>query len=98
MGSERRQGQPGYDDLSQWNDEATPGGTRFVVTLPAYRIGKYPVTVAQFRRFVDDHGYTTEKYWTPAGWQQRQEEGWVAPRHWDDPEWTIDRPWPMATG
>ena len=90
MGSERRQGQPGYDDLSKWEDEATPDGTRFVVTLPDYRIGKYPVTVAQFRCFVDDNGYTTEKYWTPAGWQQCQKEGWAAPHIWDDSPWTID--------
>ncbi|MBI3876478.1 MAG: SUMF1/EgtB/PvdO family nonheme iron enzyme, partial [Verrucomicrobia bacterium] len=36
------------------------------VKLPAYRIGKYPVTNAQYRRFVEDKGYT-EKWrncWT----------------------------------
>ena len=27
------------------------------VTLPAYRIGKYPVTVGQFRSFVEESGY-----------------------------------------
>ena len=37
--------------------------------LPAYWIGKYPVTVAQWRAFVADGGYTTRTYWTAAGWQ-----------------------------
>ncbi len=43
------------------------------VNLPAYRIGKYPVTNAEYKRFVDDGGYT-EKHqdcWTPEGWQWR---------------------------
>ncbi|MCG8350430.1 MAG: SUMF1/EgtB/PvdO family nonheme iron enzyme [Chloroflexales bacterium] len=37
--------------------------------LPDYWIGKYPVTVAQWRCFVADGGYTTRTYWTAAGWR-----------------------------
>jgi formylglycine-generating enzyme required for sulfatase activity len=90
MGSERRKGQPGYDELSNWDDEATKEGARFQLALPTYKIGKYPVTVAQFARFVDGQGYETERYWTPAGWARRKEEKWVAPRLWDDPTWNVD--------
>ncbi|MCB8966922.1 MAG: SUMF1/EgtB/PvdO family nonheme iron enzyme [Ardenticatenaceae bacterium] len=58
------------------------------VTLPAYAIGKYPVTVAQYARFVQAGGYEDAAYWTAAGWQQRQREGWTAPRYWEDRRWT----------
>ncbi len=57
----------------------------------AYAIGKYPVTVGQYGRFVEDGGYT-EKWrncWTNAGWRQREKEKWTAPRYWDDPQWTV---------
>ena len=90
MGSERREGQPGYDELSRWEDEATPQGTRFELELPDYLIGKYPVTVAQFRRFIEDRGYERQAYWTPEGWARREQENWTAPRLWDDPMWTVD--------
>ncbi len=60
------------------------------VTLPAYRIGRYPVTVVQFRRFKDAGGYNNQAYWTPAGWDWRRKGNISEPRLWDDPRWTID--------
>ena len=93
MGSERREGQPGCDELSKWEDEATPQGTRFEVALPAYRIGKYPVTVAQFRRFVDAEGYDPEQsggYWQGGGFEWLRKSGQRAPVYWDDPMWNVD--------
>ncbi len=41
------------------------------LTLPAFRISKYPVTNAQFGAFVADGGYTErwQHCWTVAGWQ-----------------------------
>lgn len=35
--------------------------------LPAFRISRYPVTVAQFARFVDDEGYAKAEYWSALG-------------------------------
>jgi formylglycine-generating enzyme required for sulfatase activity len=44
--------------------EAFRGGLRKVVNLPAFRIGKYPVTYRQFQAFIDDpDGYQNAKWW-----------------------------------
>jgi formylglycine-generating enzyme required for sulfatase activity len=39
------------------------------VTLPAYRISKYPVTNAQYAAFVAAGGYQERRHWTGAGWR-----------------------------
>ncbi|CAG0940810.1 Hercynine oxygenase [Anaerolineae bacterium] len=57
------------------------------VTLSAYAIGRYPVTNSEFKRFIDDNGYTTREYWTDAGWKQKEADSWTKPRYWDDPMW-----------
>jgi formylglycine-generating enzyme required for sulfatase activity len=57
------------------------------VTLAAYAIGRYPVTNAEFARFLEDGGYRNPDYWTEAGWQQKESEGWTQPRYWEDEKW-----------
>jgi len=57
------------------------------VTLAAYAIGRYPVTNAEFARFVEDGGYGNPDYWTEAGREQKESEGWTQPRYWEDDEW-----------
>ena len=75
-------------DTSEYKDER-PQHTRHV---SVYRIGKYPVTNAQYRRFVEDGGYTEKwrRCWTDAGWQWRSERGVKEPAHWNDPKWNLD--------
>ncbi|WLE98952.1 MAG: SUMF1/EgtB/PvdO family nonheme iron enzyme [Candidatus Electrothrix communis] len=57
--------------------------------IPAdYCIGKYPVTNAQYKRFLDDHGYEHEELWSKKGWQwlHEQEEELVQPSYWGNKE------------
>jgi formylglycine-generating enzyme required for sulfatase activity len=58
------------------------------VRLETYAIGRYPVTNAEFGRFVEDGGYEKPDYWTEAGWKQKEGEGWRQPRFWKDEGWS----------
>ena len=46
-----------------------------VVDVPAFRIGRVPVTNAEWRRFIDDGGYREPRWWSERGWSHRQEAG-----------------------
>jgi hypothetical protein len=49
----------------------------------ALRLGRFPVTVAEYRRFVDAGGYSRGEHWSRAGgWAWRQSEGVEEPREW----------------
>ncbi|WP_231750955.1 SUMF1/EgtB/PvdO family nonheme iron enzyme, partial [Mycobacterium sp. NAZ190054] len=36
--------------------------------MPAFRIGRVPVTNAQWQQFIDDGGYHQRRWWSEAGW------------------------------
>ena len=57
------------------------------VELAEYQIGRYPVTNAEFQRFVDDGGYNTREFWTEAGWKWKERRRWQGPRLGDDERW-----------
>ena len=44
------------------------------VYLPTYQIGKYEVTRGQYRRFIEDGGYTDPNYWSSEGWKWKESE------------------------
>jgi formylglycine-generating enzyme required for sulfatase activity len=47
------------------------------VYLDRYQIGRYPVTVAEYKRFVDQNGYDNECWWRAGGFGHTNEpEGW----------------------
>ncbi len=79
MGSDKKADKQAYDDEEPQHS----------LNLLAYAIGKYPVTVAQYRCFVVAGGYDNRDYWTEAGWEYRQKEGWTEPRYWQAPRWTV---------
>ena len=49
------------------------------VELPAFRIGRVPVTNGEWRTFVDDGGYREPRWWSQRGWQHRKQAGLTAP-------------------
>lgn len=64
-----------------------PPGLDNFMTAPGwtFKIGRYPVTNKQFRRFVEADGYGDDRWWTDEkGRQYRDEGNWTEPRYWDD--------------
>ena len=53
-----------------------------VVDLPAFRIGRVPVTNGEWRQFMDDGGYDESRWWSDRGWQQRHSMGLTVPQFW----------------
>lgn len=58
------------------------------LTLGAFRIARYPVTVWQYRQFVAAGGYEGAQWWAEEGREWRTQL-WP-PYQWDDPDWTAD--------
>ena len=52
------------------------------VHLPAFRIGRTPVTNAEYARFVEAGGYDQQRWWSARGWQHRQQAGLERPQFW----------------
>ncbi|MBN2304198.1 MAG: SUMF1/EgtB/PvdO family nonheme iron enzyme [Anaerolineae bacterium] len=67
------------------------------LALPNYRIGKYPITVREYRAFMDAGGYQKEQYWTAQGWQQRRRGNWTEPNNWTGHQASGD-PWLPVVG
>ena len=52
------------------------------ITLPGFWIAKYPITVQQYRQFIQAGGYTNERYWTPNGWKWKEGNKRTNPYFW----------------
>ncbi|RME41053.1 MAG: NACHT domain-containing protein, partial [Caldilineae bacterium] len=50
-------------------------------------MAKYPVTNAQYARFVDDGGYANRRWWSEEGWAWRKKNSRDAPSPWDNHRW-----------
>jgi len=68
-------------------DSQTPARPARRVHLSAFRIDRYPVTVAAYAAFIAAGGYRSRRCWTDRGWAWRTENGVTKPRFWDEPEW-----------
>jgi formylglycine-generating enzyme required for sulfatase activity len=59
-----------------------------MIDVPAFAISKYPITNAQYAKFIEAGGYREQKWWTDDGWYLRTIERWTEPKHWQDKKWT----------
>lgn len=57
-------------------------GPAHVVDVPSFRIGRVPVTNAEWREFVADGGYREPRWWSAAGWEHRRQASLAAPQFW----------------
>lgn len=82
MGAQKKDPEaPGYDP--QVDDDESPVRR---VTVSPFVLGRYPVTVQEFRRFVEagDEGYLDPRRWDPAGWAWRDREKHAGPGTWSE--------------
>jgi iron(II)-dependent oxidoreductase len=52
------------------------------VDLPAFRIARFPVTNAEYARFIADGGYEQPRWWSARGWEHRMTAGLERPLFW----------------
>jgi len=57
------------------------------VSLSAYRLGRDPVTNAQYAEFIRDGGYTTQEYWSDQGLAWRTRKNITFPAYWESGEY-----------
>lgn len=84
MGAQKtRKGKSGYDE------EAESIEPLHEVSVGQFQMGRYPVTVQEFKSFVDDEesGYGVETHWPRGSFQ-----GDRAPRDWDEQLLHLNRP------
>ena len=71
-----------------------------IFDVPAFAIAKYPLTNAQYAKFIEAGGYQEQQWWTAAGWEAREQgwawidrewkptgNPWTEPRYWQDGKW-----------
>jgi iron(II)-dependent oxidoreductase len=54
-----------------------------IVDVPAFRIGRVPVTNSEWQQFIDDGGYHQQRWWSDPGWTHRHEAALTAPQFWN---------------
>lgn len=57
------------------------------VTVTAFSIDRFPVTVAAFGAFIEAGGYGARELWSEPGWAWREREAVTRPRFWGEAEW-----------
>ncbi len=86
-GTYRIGGWTDVDDDDDNDDEAT-------LDLRGYWVAKYPITVQQYREFINAGGYDNRAWWTDNGWAWKEAyddgNGRTQPWGWDDADYNSD--------
>jgi ergothioneine biosynthesis protein EgtB len=53
------------------------------VYLNQYCIDEFPITNADYLKFVEDGGYEDYKFWLADGWEQVKKNNWKSPMYWE---------------
>ncbi|WP_421919549.1 5-histidylcysteine sulfoxide synthase [Marinifilum sp.] len=86
------------DALYGWDNEFGS----FKTKINSFNASKYLVSNQEFKEFVDDNGYQTQKWWTEEGWSWLKYVKFTSPIFWiaDENSWKlrlmseeIDMPW-----
>jgi hypothetical protein len=85
LGAAEALGQAGDPRLRQDNWITIAGGGP--TPLKPFQIGRYPVTVEEYRRFVDDEGYQNGRWWQAGGFGKSKE-----PNEWEEQVLHPNRP------
>jgi len=79
----------GSDDPDAWEQEKPP----CLVEVTSFRIQRWPVTVAEFRQFMQaGQGYARPAWWPPEGWEWRLRQQVDTPSGWEHQEPRLNRP------
>ena len=68
----------GYDGFESYDNEREPHS----VSVSAFEMQEYPVTVGNWRDFMLDGGYENRRLWREEGWNWVQKEAVRAPYYW----------------
>lgn len=72
-------GQKKTDKAFGWDNEFHPKET----FVPAFSIDAFPVTNAEYLKFVQAGGYEEQKYWSPEDWEWRRQQRLEHPNFWE---------------
>ncbi len=65
---------PGADDSNDWKEFPV-----HQVELSPFYISKYPITVCQFKKFIDENGYQRKEFWEAGGFGKYE-----SPENWEE--------------
>ena len=90
MGAQRKDSKATGYDKEAFDDESPVRR----VTVSPFLLGRYPVTVQEYRAFVEvgEKGYLDPSCWDPEGWAWRSKQGYVAPGVWETQREHRNRP------
>jgi formylglycine-generating enzyme required for sulfatase activity len=62
-------------------------GSAHILDIASFRIARAPVTVGEYRLFINGNGYCQPRFWTSAGWDWREHAQRTSPDFWNETPW-----------